>query len=358
MTISSGRPMALVFPLLLVGFLATTTARSAPSDPVLDIHSDLTNATPILAAREKPARFSSYSDRLEFIHANMSPVLQGHVIRADELFRSESNRLDNPLTSRFRLMPVVKTSLDGDGANSSLVADFDADIELPNLEHRWRVYLRSRSPNTLPGIDNTESERATRLGVSALAKRFDIEADAGVRLRLLPEAFAQLKWEPRWTGGLWVFRPGQRLFAETGDGVGTLTSFGAHRWCGPGMNRYVQSVSAARRAQRTEGWEFEQTFKAGYVEEILEGNPLWTRLIGDRDIARGQNLRFSLFGHSEDVTTLDSCRLGMVIRRPCRRKWIYLQATPELQWDRDNYWRTGVALKVGLDMLFWGTVER
>lgn len=324
----------------------------------MGIHADLTNSTPILAAREKPARFPSYSDRLEFIHGNMSPLLQSHVVRADELFRSESNRLDNPLTSRFRLMPVVKTSVDGDGAQSSLVADFDADIELPNLEHRWKVYLRSRSHTALPGVDDTEQERVTRLGVSTLAKRFDIEADAGVRLRMLPEAFAQLKWEPRWTQGLWVFRPGQRLFAETGDGLGTLTSFSAHRWCGPEMNRYVQSVSAARLAQRTEGWEFEQTFKLGRVDEILEGSAVWNRLIGDRDVARGENLRLSFFGHSEEVTTLDTCRLGMVFRRPFWRKWIYLQTTPELQWDRDNYWRTGIGLKVGLDMLFWGTVER
>jgi hypothetical protein len=311
-----------------------------------------------LKARVKPDRFDRYSERLDFIHENMSPTLQGHVIRADALFRSDTNRLASPPTSRFRLLLTGNIKTDGTSISGTLNPNLDADIELPNLEHRWKVYLRSRALDRLPGADDSDDTGATRLGVSRMVRKLDIESDVGVRLRIPPVAFAQLKWEPLWSRELWVFRPGQRLFVESGEGFGTLTSFGIHRWCGSEMNRYVQSISALRRTQRSDGWEGEQTFKLGRVEEVLEGIPSWNRVIGDRDIARGENLRFSLFGHSESATTLDGIRLGMVFRRPCRGTWIYLQTTPEVQWKRDNDWRPEYVLKLSLDMLFWGMLER
>ena len=326
---------------------------------MLGIPADLATSTPIGQQTLKPARFPTYADRLNYIHANMFNTLQEPVLHMDAFFRSETNRIDLAPISRFRLSFIGKASVLDGVTEIEPTISFDADIELPNLEHRWNVYLRSRAPDELPGADDTDVDPAPRLGVSRVAKRFDVESDAGVRLRNPPVAFARLKWEPVWTADLWVFRPGQRFFIESGKGLGTLTTFGIHRWWGPRLNRFSQSMTAATLTQRSEGWEGEQTFRLGRVKEILEGDLSWLQLAGDRRIARGETLRLSFFGHSdEESTTHDSTRLGLVIRRPCHRKWIYLQITPEMQWTRNNDWHTEYLLKIGLDLLFWGDVER
>ncbi len=361
--------MAAFLPLLLgwwvasahalpIYFLPPAGTASTNPIPVLGMRADLTNTVPVTRTLAKPARFATYTERLEFIHANVSPTLEGHVLRADAFFRSETNRLENPPVSRFRVSFTGKTSSEGKDVRFTLTPTFDADVELPSLEHQWKLYLRSRSHDLLPGVDDSDRNQGTHIGISRMAKKLDIESDAGVRMRNPPVAFAQLKWDPLLRRNPWVFRPVQRLFAESGEGLGTVTSFSSHRWWGPRKNRFVQSLTSVRLTQRSEGWEGEQTFRIGHVDAILEGTPSWERLFGDRNVARGQYLRFSLFGHSEEVTSHDATRLGFVIRRPWHRKWIYLQVTPELQWTRDNAWRTEYLLKVSADLLFWGTEER
>jgi hypothetical protein len=104
--------------------------------------------------------------------------------------------------------------------------------------------------------------------------------------------------------------------------------------------------------------EFGQSFRFGKVREALEPMDSWTEMLGDRDIARGVVLRAGLYGHSEDESTIDNYRLGVVIRRPLYKKWMYLSINPELLWANDSDWETEFRLRVNVDMLFWGSIER
>ncbi len=319
----------------------------------------LTNATPHKAIRVKPETFATYRDRLDFIHDNMEPTLKMVVIRADDLFKDETVWLDPP-DSRFRLSFESETRVGADKEQYKFEPNFDANIRLPNLEHRWKVYFRSSSRDSIsdrdePGIGDG---RRTRLGISRMREDLNLETDTGLRLRVRPEAYARLQWKRPWNAKYWVFRPGERLFYETDKGFGELTSFTIHRWLGRKPRTFIQSISEAEYSQTSEGVEFGQSFRFGKVREALEPMDSWTEMLGDRDIARGVVFRAGMYGHSDDESTIDNYRLGVVIRRPLYKKWMYLSINPELLWANDTDWETEFRLRITMDMLFWGSIER
>jgi hypothetical protein len=287
----------------------------------------------------------------------MEPTLRIVVLRADDLFRDDTLVMEPP-ECRFRLSFEGESRVGAGRQTFRLEPNLDADIELPNLEHRWKVYLRSYSRDSIAERDEDTSGRTTRIGISQFREDLNLEADAGARIRVQPEAYVRLQWDHYWIPGYWVIRPAERLFYETDKGYGEQTSLTAHRWLGRNPTVFIQSLTSAEVSQSSDGVEFEQFFRVGKLREVLEPMGHYKRVSGDRDIARGLVFRAGLFGHSEEVTTVDGYRIGLLDRHPLYKKWIYLSTIPELLWERDRDFKTELRIRISVDMLFWGSIER
>lgn len=324
----------------------------------LGFSSDLEGAaTQITTMREKPARFDSFTGRLDFIHDNMQLNLQRHVDRIDTIMLTNGQEAVATPRSRFRIAPFLRLEHDT-GTEFSLNPDFEAEVDLPNLERQWKVFLESSRGDELPGVDRSERDQRGQIGLRSVTKY--IRTDAGISLSWPPEAFVRAEWRAHWSAGYTVFRPRQRIFYETEDGYGSLTDLTMHRWFGPQNRWYWQSVSAARYASKgTEGFDLEQSLKLGFVESTIEDGHNWQSVIASQDLARGHIMRYSLFGNADDgLNVIERHRFTYTYRRPLYKTWIYLELSPGIEFANDNEWDTVSSITMGFDMLFWGTYER
>jgi hypothetical protein len=351
------RIAALGVSLVLVAVISDAQFMETP-EPVLGFTSDLEgDVTRITERREKPERFNSFTERLDYIHENMQLNLHQHVERVDTMMLT--NKMDAVAVphSRFRLAPFVRIERE-QGTDFSFNPDFEAEIDLPNLERRWKVFIESSRGDELPGIDRSEKDQSAQIGISSITKNF--KSAAGVKMRWPPIAFVRTEVHADWSTGHTVARPRLRLFYETDNGYGALTDLTMHRWFGARTRMYGQTVSAARYASKgTEGVDFEQSLKLGFVQETLEDGHTWRSVVRAQDLARGHILRYSLFGNAQDgYNVLERHRLTYTYRQPLYKKWIYLEVAPGLQFANENNWDTEYVLTAGLDMLFWGSYER
>jgi hypothetical protein len=209
-------------------------------------------------------------------------------------------------------------------------------------------------------VDDGEDEgRATRLGVRSPIEKTDIEADAGLRLSTHPKAYTRLQWDHMWTADYWIIRPGQRIFFQTDKGFGTQSGLTFHRWLGRKPKAFFQANSSAELTQESDGIELDQSFRLGKIREALEPMDRWTQMMGDRDIVQGSVIRVGMHGHlNGGESIIDGYRAGFIHREPIYKKWMFLSVNPDLLWENDSHWTTEFRLRIGIDMLFWGSVDR
>lgn len=338
---------------------AEVSAPEPRAEPRLGFAADLgEERTRILEMRVKPARFESFSERLDFVHDNLQPSLQRHVEKMDTILDDGTiERVSTP-PSRFRLTPYVTMRAES-GIQFSIKPDFEAEVELPNLKKRLKIFLDSSLSNELPGLDPPEQKERTQIGLRNEWWRV-FRSDIGVRANWPPALFASVEWRPEWSCRNAWLRPRQKLFYDSGDGLGALGSLTVHRWFSRQQDTYWQTVSAAKYATKsTDGIEMEQSILLGWVRQALESNFSWRNALDSGDIARGHTLRYSLFGHiNSEVGQLDRHRFTYTYRRPLYKHWMYLEIAPGVEAKAEDDWDVHPSLTIGVDMLFWGTYER
>lgn len=358
MSMSSINRAWLAITLSLLGPLSANAQQAEPPDPVLGFASDLDGeATLITEMRQKPERFDSFTDRLDFIHDNLQLNLQQHVERVDTMMLTNKADAVEVPHSRFRIAPFLRLSYES-GTEFSFNPDFEAEVDLPNLERHWKVFIESTRGDELPGVDRSEKDQSAQIGIASVRKY--IRTDAGVKVRWPPVAFVRAEVRSDWSTGYTAARPRFRLFYQTDDGYGALTDLTLHRWFGNRNNMYWQTVSAARYASKdTEGVDFEQSLKIGFVQQTLEDGYNWKTVVGSQDLARGHILRYSLFCNAHDgYNVVERHRVTYTYRRPLYKKWIYLEVAPGIEFANDRDWEPEYQLTAGFDMLFWGSYER
>ncbi len=342
---------------LAVGWLqagGVAAATNSPAEPAATNRSSLfQSVVQPVARQEKPEYFDSFQQRMDYIHENLYTDYNTRVVRTDGYFGRVLDEHEAPVPSRFRLGLFLEVSQE----NTPQVAfqpQFKAKIKLPNVQRHWNVFLDNMRPTDLPGKDPTEENNRMRIGMGTLTHIPHLSANAGVRITWLPEAFVELNWKPQWKLGSWVFAPAQSVFYETDDKLGEQTKLAFFRWFGSRRQWAAGTMTAGTWSETSDGLEWEQTVKGGYVGELLDEKDRG-QAVDRNDLARGTGARYSVFGSDKNFT---EHQLMLAHRRPVYKKWIYLEVTPGLKWRSEYDWRTDPFILFGLDCLFWGTPGR
>jgi len=291
------------------------------------------------------------TNNMDDFHDTLLLKMQTHVNRFDLFFAKDNTSAQETPKSRFRMGIYVLGKYD-DGMNISADPEFDADLELPNLERRWNIFANSMKFSDLPGIDPTETKSVLNTGFGRIFETINVHASLGAKWRSAPIGFARLEWKPSYSAGKWTFYPGQRFFYQSDDeGFGGVSSMTANRWIG--LRNFVRSVSAAKLADNTTGVEWEQTVIFGHVDKLIKETAR-PDIVSEDDAAKGFGARYSIFGHARsDIGVIDKHRLTLVYRRPVLRKWLFLQIAPGAEWTNGKNWKGVPSLQVGLDAIFW-----
>lgn len=277
-----------------------------------------------------------------------------------------TDRLSRPVeaTDRYfaaRQEPLLKTPKpdlrlglfgnfeEGGASELEFHPNVEIDVELPNIERRLRLFVESSRDNELPGRQpGALEENQISIGFRRWFEKADISTDAGIRARIWPKVFARISWRPLWETGGWSFRPEQRLFADTEEGLGTRTGLDIRRRLGRMRRGQVRSVTAGKWTTEKELFTWEQSLRFGFVES-LRGGRRGLDNYGWGDTKKAQGVKFSVYGEDGRVTGYRSM-LGF--RGPILDPWLFWEIDPGLEWERENDFEATYRILAGIEVLF------
>ena len=299
------------------------------------------------------AKSASYiTNQLDNIHDDIFLRLQRPAQRVDDFFAGKDVYKRSTTISRFRLGLYLMVK-DEDALSTRFEPDVEAEIRLPNLEERWGIFVDSMRNNDLPGTDPTERESSLNTGLRRVYDDWKMHADVGVRWRGGPAGMARLEWRPDFSIGKTKFYPRERVFYESWNGFGEMTSLTVNRTIGC---FFARLVSGATWTESSNGLEWEQTAILGHAGKLIENKP--RELVTDEDVAKGLSIRYSIFGHnSTDQHRIDRHRMTLVYRYPIYKNWLFLQIAPGIEWRDESNWENIPSIQIGFDTLFWEVVQ-
>lgn len=309
------------------------------------------------------ANATGFGKKLDWFHMAFFRTAQAPVDWLDHMFkpRKGENRIIE--VSRFRLGVFGKGVVDEKNRLAmAQTVDFDTDIELPNMQRRMKINLTTRDPTTLPGKDVTEQrDKSLRTAVEGQLIA-DVSTSVGVRIQDTPELFANAALSTSWKAGNWWLYPNQKVFWESEDGVGEISTFILDRWRNRWNTRLSTSIKWSKLdwnedhqvGRQDEGFRWSEVFVFSHAQELLDETQLG-RIVSGEDVARGWGVKLAVFG---GFSIVDEYRAGVFYRCPLRKKWLYLLVSPDINWMRTNEWDHEWTLKCGVEMLCWGKKTR
>lgn len=305
---------------------------------------------PDYATDPKPERFDSWTSRLDYLETNVPLRLRGSLHYVDARFADESQPvLVQPPMDDLSFAIYVR-SIVGAKTEVELKPDISLDVDLPNLERRISLFVESSGGDDLPGRDSIEREdRGWTVGARKKRDAWNISTDAGIRARWLPEVFARASWRPDWMWDDWQFRFEQRVFWESEDGFGTLTSLAVHRWFANDKWLFKENT-AGKISEVTDGYEWEQSVSVGRVFKLFdETRRAQRRSIGATDAISGYSFKGSVFGSDDAVTQY---RLLAGYRFDLYRSFMIGELRAGPQWRDEEDWDAELRTDLGVLFVF------
>ncbi|OGV68085.1 MAG: hypothetical protein A2283_18780 [Lentisphaerae bacterium RIFOXYA12_FULL_48_11] len=295
------------------------------------------------------------TNHLDNIHDGTYLRLQRSVNSFDTFFaKNKAERIEIPM-SRFRLGTYLVVEDKDDKVSTKLEPDFEADLDLPNIEHRFGLFINSFRSEDLPGVDPVERKSSISVGLQHILEDLHLHSRIGVKWRDAPVGIAKTEWRPKYSIGKMTIYPRQRIFYETDDGLGELTSLTLNRWLG---RNFARLVSAGKWTEQTTGIEWEQSFLLGHVIKRIEESKT-ADIVSNDDVAQGFGVRYSIFGHnSTDEQLVDRHRLTFIYRHPLYQNWLFFQVAPGIEWRNEDEWDPIPSIQFGLDTLFWELTQK
>ncbi len=302
--------------------------------------------------REKPQSFASLSQRLDYVHENLTHGLGQRMVDIDVLFSDGSIPLvHSEKGSRFRigLYTSIKKQ---DDTEVRFVPEFSADVDMPNIQQRWGVFISTRGYDELPGVDPVDQDSRARIGVVKKSRRRHFRWKTGVKMSSPPELFTKVEWREKWKWGDWEWDPYVNAYLETRDGWGQLSSMNGYYWFGKQKDWSIKLTSAGIWGETVDDYEVEQSIGLGrvtaFVEERHKGGPVHRKYA-----AKGYGARYTAFGVVGDASVLTRHRLSLMYRFPIYGRWLYGEVMPELEWRDEDDWDFVPTLKIGVEALLW-----
>ena len=299
----------------------------------------------------KPDHFDSWSERADYIQDVMDAAFNDSITRIDKHYGSELDELEmlQAESSSFKLGTEMTIERD-DGISIGLDYDFDTEIELPRLEKKAKLFVRTGDLDELPSSSISERDNGFQVGLSretSFKKRSLIDNSIGIKVRWLPVLFAESKIRRRWDGETWVIYPQQKFYWESDDGLGAVTSLHMTKWLDDQI--VLRSDSGAHITEKSEGVEWDQSIGVFNIYESL--------VEGDRKsdlyyAYKAAGLRASFFGHLDGGHAMDRYRISWMYRRPLYKRWVYLNVIPEFNWREENDWDTDPGIRLGVELIF------
>ncbi len=314
----------------------------------------------ILVNSRKPDDFDSFVQRLDYLHTNLHQYVSGQVRSVDEYFAPDVTQRIAVPDSRLRLGAYVEF-VRGHDAELELSPDLDLDVAMPNIERRMHIFVQSGRADELPNASLADSANQNlTVGARRMFKKYDISTDLGVRATWPPRAYARITWHPKYEFEQWSIRPQQRLFGDTKEKLGSLTTLFVDRWLGSSREYYAGNISSVKCRDNFTELKWEQTLRLGRVQERVEDS---VSVIGyeRRDVASGEDISVSVFGEDEgeeDTADIDTYRMTVGFRRPLYYNWIFWEVEPGIEWTKENDFDSAFRITLGIDMLFWGATSR
>ena len=228
--------------------------------------------------------------------------------------------------------------------------DFEATVRLPNIERRLRLFITS---NDLPESPTDPAlEHNPVLAGLRFAPRAHLDFDLGVRVKVLPSAFAALRWTPEFGAGATHVYPFAKLYLESGVGLGMSGGFTLDIHHGLWIARSSSYADWVRNVAAT---DWSQTFVVGFARAVIR-EQRYDRLASGHDLACGAVARIAVSGkRTSHVSVYET---SVLFKRPLRGGWLFAYVEPVVRWERAYAWHSGVGFRIGFDALLWGLAEQ
>jgi hypothetical protein len=264
-------------------------------------------------------------------------------LRLDRLFGGDSFEPD----PRSHIRVSFTTLIEDDGVE--LEPRLRVRLALPNTERRLSLILESEDDRRFDRATGYEPAPPTLLrpeeGFTAglrylqrFANRFDLDADAGIRLRIPPDPFVRARIGRSFFVDVWELRLSEEAYWRYERGAGALSRFIAQRaLAGP---RFFRSATEVEWVNRDQRFHYAHDFILSH--EFTPLNAVQTR-IG----ARGES----------DPNQLTEWFVNIGWRRNIYKDWLFAEVRPELLFERERDFQAEPRLFLTLEAYF-GVIER
>jgi len=304
----------------------------------------------VTAPDARPKTFSGSAARLDYLETEVPRRLRGQMQTLDARFAKEGQEvLVQPPMDELSIGFYVRTIV-GSKTKVEFKPDINLDVDLPNLERRVSLFVESASSDDLPGRDKLDrNDKGFSVGARSKKNVWDISTDVGVRARWLPEVFVRAAWKPEWSSGEWKWNFEQRVFWESDDGFGALSSLATHRWFSRERWIYRQNTSG-KISEETDGFEWEQSVSVGRVYQLFDEHRRTSkRRISASDALSGYGFKASVFGSDDE---LDQGRLQATYRFALYKQFVVGEIRAGPQWRESQDWDTEARFDFGLQLHF------
>lgn len=233
-----------------------------------------------------------------------------------------------------------------DGLDLLAKPEFEATLRLPNLEHRFRLFVTSSDLAESPAAP-VDEPNPLRVGARFLPGSH-VGVEFGVQANSSPSAFAALRWAPGLTAGDLRVYPFIKTYVQSGMGVGASGGITFEHW----SDRWiVRSASYANWVHNTAATDWSQSLIIGYAAAVIQERR-YDRFATGHDLACGIAARLSVSGDRSSRTSLFEA--SVMMKRPLHGGWLFGYAEPVVQWNRNFGWHPDIGVRIGVDALFWG----
>ena len=285
----------------------------------------------------------SFAACLDRWHSAAYKWMDNAVRSIDTRWLKEDTPYDAEL-STFKLALHTRAGGRSSKKDFDLKARVRADVALPGLENKLHLLFESASHDDLPGTDPLDQENDARLGLKTVWKTVrnsQISLGGGGRFSgLEPVLYFDLDWhwQRPWAGGEVRLHP--RGFWYSDDGWGQVTTLS---WTRRLTERQIFQLRGAEKStEQTDGVEFEQSMRFAWLRS---------------GVGRGWLIQASVFPHLKSSEWYwDNLLVNLTWRDAVYRKWIYYTITPQLEFPREDDYQPRPSIRVGLEILFGGSI--